>query len=207
MTPMKRPLVAASATVLLALSLSACGGAPTDASKDDYCKAVNSFEGNDDLIKAVTDEDWDKAADLVKDAVGEIEDVGTPEDIPDDAREGFEIQIDAAEGISGDDFEKAMKDQEDPFEAGLSGDEKKKVEAYNDYENETCSDSDSDSGSDSGSSDDATEVPSIDPEDLPSIDPDDIPSIDPSDFASIDPDDLASMQSELAELTEGIPTE
>ena len=49
MTPMKRPLAAASATVLLALSLSACGGAPTDASKADFCKVVKSDEGSEEL--------------------------------------------------------------------------------------------------------------------------------------------------------------
>ena len=133
MTPMKRPLAAASATVLLALSLSACGGAPTDASKADFCKVVKSDEGSEELLKAISDEDWDKAADILKDQVGEIEDVGTPEDISDEEREGFEIQLDAAKGISGDDIEKASKDQENPFESDLSSDEKKKVEAYNEY--------------------------------------------------------------------------
>lgn len=142
MTPIKRPMAAAGAAVLLALSLSACGGgAPTDASEADYCEVVNGIDDNEDLIKAVTDEDWDKAADILQDSVAEIEDVGTPEDISDEAREGFEIQLDASKDIDGDDLEKAFKDSEDPFEAGLSGDEKKKVEAYNTYENETCSDS------------------------------------------------------------------
>ena len=39
MTRIKRPGAAAGAAVLLAFSLTACGGAPDDASKDDFCDA------------------------------------------------------------------------------------------------------------------------------------------------------------------------
>lgn len=202
MTPIKRPLAAAGAAVLLALALTACGGSPTNASEKDYCEAVNGINDNEDLIKAVTDEDWDKAADLLKDSAEEIEEVGTPEDIPDDAREGFELQLDASADISGDDLEKAFKDQEDPFEADLSGDEKKKVEAYNEYENETCSDTeeDSDSGSDEGS-DPGVGSSTDAPTDGVSTD---VPSGVPTD---ISPEDLASLQEELEKLTESAPAE
>lgn len=202
MTPIKRPLAAAGAAVLLALALTACGGSPTNASEKDYCEAVNGINDNEDLIKAVTDEDWDKAADLLKDSAEEIEEVGTPEDIPDDAREGFELQLDASADISGDDLEKAFKDQEDPFEADLSGDEKKKVEAYNDYENETCSDTEenSDSGSDEGS-DPGVGSSTDAPTDGVSTD---VPSGVPTD---ISPEDLASLQEELEKLTESAPAE
>lgn len=140
MTPIKRPIAAAGAAVLLALSLSACGGgAPTDASKEDFCEVTQNESGGEEAFKAISEEDWDKAADLIKEQADEVEEVGTPEDIPDDAREGFEIQLDAAKSLDGDDIEKAFKDEEDPFEADLSDDEKDKVEAYSEYENETCS--------------------------------------------------------------------
>ncbi len=42
MTPLKRYVGAGSAAVLLAFSLTACGGAPTDASTEDFCDAFNS---------------------------------------------------------------------------------------------------------------------------------------------------------------------
>ncbi|HWJ09859.1 MAG TPA: hypothetical protein VNS46_10810 [Nocardioides sp.] len=207
MTPIKRPLAAAGAAALLALSLSACGGAPTDASVEDYCAAVGD-EGSDDFIKAVTDEDWDKVEDLVKEQADEVEEVGTPDDIPDEAREGFEIQLDTIKGLKADDFEEAFnaESDEDPFEKELSKDEKKKVDAYNEYESETCdegSDSSEDDSSEedtSGSSDEA-EVPSDDvPTDIPSIDPSDIPT-------DLSPEDLESLQEELEKLTESAAAE
>lgn len=142
MTPLKRPLVAAAATVLLALSLSACGGgAPTDASVKDFCEATQGNSNEEDFTKALEDEDWDKIRDLVQEQADEIEEVGTPEDIPDDAREGFELQLEQADDLSADDLEKAFTDQENPFEVDLSGEDKKKIEAYTEYESETCADS------------------------------------------------------------------
>ena len=166
MTPIKRPLALASAAVLLGLSLSACGGAPSDASVEDFCKAQNDSAKGEELFKAFGEKDWDKAEDLLKEQADEVEEVGTPEDIPDDAREGFEIQIDAVKDISADDIQKAVEDQNDPFEETVSDDDTDKVEAFEKYESETCSEEsgsdDSDSGSDSGTteSDTSTELPS-----------------------------------------------
>lgn len=207
MTPIKRPLAAAGAAVLLALSLTACGGAPADASVEDFCKVTQDEAGGDEFFKAIEDKDWDKVEDLVKEQADEVEEVGTPEDIPDDAREGFEIQLETIQGFSADDWEEAFSSEsdEDPFEKDLSSDEKKKVDAYTEYENETCDDSESDS--DSGSSDEATsegatELPT---EDLPTDVPTDgIPTDIPTDLS---PEDLASLQSELEKLTESAATE
>jgi hypothetical protein len=177
MTSIKRPVAAAGAAVLLALSLTACGGgAPADASKEDYCKAVGDA-GSEEFGKAITDKDYDKAADLIKESAEKIEEVGTPEDISDEEREGFEIQLDAVKKLNGDDLKEAFEaeDGEDPFEADLSDDEKDKVEAYNKYENETCSDtedssdegSDDGAGSDPGTEESPTGLPSDLPSDLP----------------------------------------
>lgn len=207
MTPIKRPLAAAGAAVLLALSLTACGGAPADASVEDFCKVTQDEAGGDEFFKAIEDKDWDKVEDLVKEQADEVEEVGTPEDIPDDAREGFEIQLETIQGFSADDWEEAFNSEsdEDPFEKDLSSDEKKKVDAYTEYENETCDDSESDS--DSGSSDEATsegatELPTEDlPTDIPT---DGIPTDIPTDLS---PEDLASLQSELEKLTESAATE
>lgn len=199
MTSIKRPVAAAGAAVLLALSLTACGGgAPADASKEDYCKAVGDA-GSEEFGKAITDKDYDKAVDLIKESAEKIEEVGTPEDISDEEREGFEIQLDAVKGLSGDDLKEAFEAEEgeDPFEADLSKDEKEKVEAYNKYETETCSEDSSDEGSDDGAgSDPGADLPSDVPTDLPT----DIPT-------DLSPEDLASLQEELENLTEGVPTQ
>lgn len=198
MTPIKRPLAAAGAAALLAITLTACGGAPADASVDDFCKATQDNSGGEEFFKAIEDEDWDKLEELIKEQADDIEEVGTPEDIPDDAREGFEIQLDAAKGISADDIEKAFKDDEDPFEADLSDEDKKKVEAYTEYENETCdeSESGSDSGSDGATSDEATDPATDLPTEVPT---DGIPTDIPTELS---PEDLESLQSELEKLTE-----
>jgi hypothetical protein len=140
MTPIKRPLASAGAAVLFALSLSACGGgAPTDASKEDFCDVVNSDESEEEFNKAFADKDWGKMVELVKEQGEKVEEVGTPEDIPDDARKGYELQLEQVESLSEEDLEKAFKDQKDPFEADLSSAEKKDLKAYNDYQSKTCS--------------------------------------------------------------------
>ncbi|GAA1103105.1 hypothetical protein GCM10009668_22320 [Nocardioides dubius] len=59
----------------------ACGSPPEDASKDDFCKQFEKFgEVNDE--------------DSFNDFKDELKDLGTPEEIDGDAREGFEIMVD-----------------------------------------------------------------------------------------------------------------
>ncbi|WP_435768975.1 hypothetical protein [Nocardioides sp. SYSU DS0651] len=136
---LKRPLAAAGAAALLALSLTACGGgAPTDASKEDFCAVVDSASTDEEFGEAFADEDYDKIAELLQEQAEEVEEVGTPEDIPDDAREGFEITVEAAKEVSGDDIEKAFKEEDENLGLEFSDDEQKKVEAYDEYETETC---------------------------------------------------------------------
>lgn len=203
MTLMKRPLATAGATVLLALSLTACGGgAPTDASVKDFCKAATSGTGDDTFFKALQDEDYDKLADLIKNQVDELAEVGTPKDIPDDAREGFEIQLDAADGIDGDDVKKAFEseDGEDPFQADLSKDEIKKVEAFAKYQSETCTDTELPSGVPS-------DLPTDLPTDLPSDFQTDLPSDFPTELPSDFPTDLPTSPEDLESFLSNLPTQ
>ncbi len=207
MTPIKRPLAAAGAAALLALTLTACGGAPADASVEDFCKVTQDDAGGEEFAKAIQDEDWDKVEELVKKQAEEVEEVGTPEDIPDDAREGFEIQLDAVSDLGADDYEKAFKDNKDPFEEGLEKEEQEKVEAYTEYENETCDDSGSDSGSEDSGSDGGTDPgvgTDVPTEDLPTELPSDIPTDIPTDLSQ---EDLENLQSELEKLTESAGAE
>lgn len=142
MTPIKRPIAAAGAAVLLAFSLSACGGPPTDASVEDYCDAVqddSAFEGFDE------NSDEEDFVDALKEQAEKIEEVGTPEDIPDDARKGFEISLDAVDDLEADDID--LENLEDfDFEENLSNEEKDQVGAYDKYESETCSEEGTDPG-------------------------------------------------------------
>ena len=74
---MRRVLV--GATMLLVAGMTAACGAPDDASKEDFCDAIEGLNKAGD--------DFDKN----KDAFEELGDTGTPEGISDDGREGFEI--------------------------------------------------------------------------------------------------------------------
>ncbi len=128
MTRIKRPVAAVGAAVLLGFSLSACGGAPTDASKDDFCDAVNS-----DALADVDFSDEDAYLDAVQEQAEELEDVGTPDDISDDAREGFEIYVDAIGDLDSDDLENP-----EDLEGEFSDDENEKVGEFFTYQAETC---------------------------------------------------------------------
>ena len=100
-----RRLLAAAGLVLVAGTMTGCG-APDDASKSDFCKAVAG---------APTDENFSQ--DDVDEWHDELEETGTPKDIDDDEREGFEVLVDALDEVDADEigedgfgFEGAVKD-------------------------------------------------------------------------------------------------
>ncbi|WP_322937373.1 hypothetical protein [Nocardioides bizhenqiangii] len=140
--------VAAGCVAVLAFSLGACGGdsgdsgdspgddgPPTDASQADYCEVINDPAYFEDLD---ADSEDQEIVDAIQAIADDLREVGTPEDIPDDARDGFEIQLDAVDDLEADDI--AVEGEEDPLLAGLSDADKEKVEAYRAYETETCPD-------------------------------------------------------------------
>lgn len=127
MTRTKRPAAAVGAAVLLAFSLTACGGggasdAPTDASKDEFCK---SFEDAFAVIGEgePTEDEFDK----LQDELDELVEVGTPEEIDGDAREGYEIFVDAVQDLDYDDVKDAGDSDDIP---GVDADDEKKVEEF-----------------------------------------------------------------------------
>lgn len=125
---------APGAVVLLALALplSACGGAPTDASKSDFCAAVTDRSWADDLGAAP---DGDAIVDGLEGWGDDLAETGTPDDIPDEAREGFDITVDYLGDLDPADFDDL--DDVDPA-ADLTSDEEEKVEAFNEYVAATC---------------------------------------------------------------------
>ena len=78
---MKRIALISASLVLVGGMASACGSSPEDADKGDFCKAADNFFGSEN-------------EDEFKDNRDELKDVGTPEEIDGDAREGFEFIID-----------------------------------------------------------------------------------------------------------------
>lgn len=139
MTPVKRIVGAGSAAVLLAFSLTACGGAPTDASKEDFCDAFNSAEkifADIDPEAEAKDQAGD-VTDAYKEFADKLEEVGTPDGISDDAREGFEIFVEELGDLDEDDVEKFLEDPEKDI-AEVSKDDEKKVNEFTEYAGKEC---------------------------------------------------------------------
>ncbi len=139
MTPVKRVVGAGSAAVLLAFSLTACGGAPTDASKEDFCDAFNSSEeifADIDPEAEAKDQAGD-VTDAYKEFADKLEEVGTPDGISDDAREGFEIFVEELGDLDEDDVEKFLEDPEKDI-AEVSKDDEKKVNEFTEYAGKEC---------------------------------------------------------------------
>lgn len=121
------------ATTALLTALAAGGGsgggasgAPTDASADDFCAAfIGVFTGDGGDTASITGadiNDWGEA----------LADTGTPDDITDDARAGFEIITEYASEV---DSNADIGDIEDP---DVSGDEQDQVDAFLEYAGTTC---------------------------------------------------------------------
>jgi hypothetical protein len=131
---------------------------------EDFCAAFQAFA--DDLAGVTGTEG--NLGEILKKAAQRIEDVGTPDDIPDDAKEGLQLTLDAIQALPDD----ASAEDMGAIEEEFSEADKEKTDAFSEYLEETCpelgdsGESDSDSGSDSGGpSEDASDEPSDDASD------------------------------------------
>ena len=131
---MKSALLAAS-LVLVGGSAVACGGgsdgAPTDASEDDYCASYQSLFTDMSSMANATDKE---IIAKIKDWSATMQETGTPEDMPKDARAGFETTVSLIDDLDDDaqqeDFEKIDED--------LTETETKQVDAFDSYTTDTC---------------------------------------------------------------------
>ena len=136
--------------VLLATAgLVSCGGDDGDPEVDeddrtampiDFCAAAEKFE------MTFTETDTGNLAEgleALKDTARELKDVGTPEDIPDDAREGLALTLDKLLALPDDSVEADLLAVLD-----LTEDERAKSMAFEDYLDETCVYRDGSDGSD-----------------------------------------------------------
>lgn len=134
----------AGAAAALALVLAGCGGGgasgtPTDASQETFCETYTSgfaeaFEEIDP--EASQQEQAEVILVSLKEWAGEMEDVGTPEDMSDEARDGFDLTLESIQDLNADDLqdEEAMAKLEDD----LSEDEKEAAEALQTYVTDNC---------------------------------------------------------------------
>ena len=158
MTSLKLRIARAGAPVLLALSLTACGSdssgspesapdaevtgaaaAPADASKADFCEAY-TFEPDfpDDPASLSEDEQVSLVSDTLQAIQDKLASAGTPSDIPDDARAGYELSVDAVGSLTEDEIRAAVKAQEDPFTDLFDAGDQKNVDAFDTWSREYC---------------------------------------------------------------------
>jgi hypothetical protein len=169
-----RIAVRGATLVLVTGATAGCGGSPDDASEADFCEAFTSItEASGDF-------------DATRDGFAELEDVGTPEGIPDDAREGFDIAVDLSDQAD------SQADAERLAEE-LDAEDDEKLAAFLDYTLETCTDLPG-----------LGDLPEL-PSDLPTGLPSELPTEIPSDLRDQLPSEFPSEL--LSELPSGVPTE
>lgn len=131
---MKHALLAASLVLVAGTTVGCGGGAPTDASTDDFCGVFDDFYKTASELGA--DAEDSEVIKALKETGEKLEEVGTPEDMPDDAREGFELTVETIAELDEDATQEDLEKLEEEF----SAEEKKKSDAFDKYLEETCSD-------------------------------------------------------------------
>lgn len=126
-----------SLALLVGASLSACGGgAPGDASEQEFCDAQGSLFSDIDLGDAGALPSDEDLAQAFRDWGQELESVGTPENMSEKARAGFEDLVSDVEDVDAEDFsEEGLQQQLDD----LSDETGEQAKAFTEYVNETCS--------------------------------------------------------------------
>lgn len=145
-TTSRTRLVVVTSALLIGAATSACGGggagggAPTDATEKEFCQTQTSLL--EDLMPAdmtnpelPSDEQMAKA---VNDWGKKVEEVGTPEDISDDARKGFEAIVEQANEVDASDFSIEKLEQLVAGGKDASAETRKQAEAFEKYLTETC---------------------------------------------------------------------
>ena len=126
---MKAPALLVAA-VLASGSVAGCGGvdAPKDASVDEFCAGYVS------VFSDVAGESGAITAEQIKAWGADLENTGTPQDVSEDERAGFEIVVEFAEDLdedaTGDDLQ----------EPKVSADEQQQVDDFLTYTHEKCAD-------------------------------------------------------------------
>jgi hypothetical protein len=149
---LKRSLATGAAVVIAGLSLVACGSdddgggggggdagdSPDNASTEDFCKVFTDVTS--DLSGGGS---ADEQADAAHEVADKFSDVGTPEDMPEDARNGFEVFIGFLADVDSDDieaFDEADPTDDDAFAdaLGIDKDEVADVTAFFTYAATAC---------------------------------------------------------------------
>lgn len=134
-----------AAVCLVAAVTSACGGdggagTPTDASETSFCDTQSSLIEDllpDDLTNPEVPSNEEMAT-AVKNWGKKLEEVGTPDDIPEDARAGFEAIVQQAKDINAADFSIEKLEELEQGGKDASAEVKEQAAAFSDYLTEKC---------------------------------------------------------------------
>ena len=130
---MKAALTIASLALVLT-GVSGCGddGPPTDASADDFCENFSAL--GEEFLALGEDPDDADVIKTVKSLADDMAETGTPEDIPDDARAGFEVGVEAIQDLDDD----ASIEDFDTLDEEFSDEDQENSDAFDTYLEETC---------------------------------------------------------------------
>ncbi len=102
-------------------------------STEEFCGALKDFQ--DDFSEADPTKDLKGYIQALKDAADKLEEVGTPDNMPDDAKEGFDLTVKTIKDLDDD------ATLEDLSKIGdVSDDDQKKIDALDKYIDKECPD-------------------------------------------------------------------
>ncbi|GAA1779863.1 hypothetical protein GCM10009795_027560 [Nocardioides hankookensis] len=136
--------IAGIAFVLSAVGagLTGCGGSDSDGgdsgndasksvTKDGFCEKFNELYDN---LAGASSDDPTTAIKGVKDWAAEMEDYGTPSELSDDERDGFDVVISTFEGIDDDATAEDLQNLGDD----VSAEDNKSAEAFGSWTTKNC---------------------------------------------------------------------
>lgn len=108
------------------------GGAPTNASEKAFCSTFTDFASS--LGDTTASEDTATQVKAVKAAVGKLDETGTPENISDEGRQGFELFVSMIKDLDDNVTEAELTKIGDDMSAA----DTKKLDAFTTYAGTTC---------------------------------------------------------------------
>jgi hypothetical protein len=122
-----------AALTLVVGAAAACGvDSPTDATVEEFCETYQSVFT--DAVVLGEDPSAGESVAFMKAWGDRLQEVGTPEDIPDQAREGFEVTVEALQDLDDD----ASMDDIANLEQGLDEEAQAAGQAFAEYVGQTC---------------------------------------------------------------------
>lgn len=131
---LRRSLRVLGAAALAAAALTACSSenSPTVA---EFCDVVNDTEP----YEGIAPDAYDELAVALKEHVEAVEQTGTPEEMPEDARDGWQTTVDRVNELSVEEIAELYRTRE-LIEGSFDEDESALYDAYQDYEGQACDD-------------------------------------------------------------------